>query len=533
MIGYLVQDHALVRAFRDRPKTQRRTREYLEYNRAFKMAPILSDYVKEGEVLAIKGSLERPISGLVMDSRRVVPGNLFFALPGLRSDGLSFMDEAISRGASAIIGQQMPGHPPAKVTFIQVADARAMLARVSQRYYKFPDRELSVVGVTGTNGKTTVTHLIRHLLNGNERVGLLGTISYDLGARTVPSYRTTPESLDIYGMLAQMRDAGCRNAVMEVSSHGIAQQRVLGLEFKVAVFTNLTRDHLDFHKTLESYFEVKTRLFTGGSGPLPRVAVVNLDDPYGERLAAKIAAEVPGSRLVTFGENPKADIRAEQVELKFRGTSFRLAWPGARSAAVDSPLVGRYNVSNFLAAAATAWALGRDPESFVPRIRDFKGVPGRMERIEEGQPFNVLVDYAHTDDALRNALGMLRAITPGRLLVVFGCGGNRDKTKRPRMVAAVQEFADFAYATADNPRNEQVGAIFEDMKGGVADTSRIAWVDDRRRAISLALDSAKAGDSLLIAGKGHEGYQEFADTVIPFDDRQVVRELIGIKALRT
>ena len=530
MIGYLVQDHALVRAFRDRPKAQRRTREFLEYNRAFKMAPILSDYIKDGEALAIKGSLERPISGLVMDSRRVVPGNLFFALPGLRCDGLSFVDEAVSRGASAIIGQTMPGHPPSKVTFIQVAEARATLARVSQRYYKFPDRDLSVIGVTGTNGKTTVTHLVRHLMNENERVGLLGTISYDLGARTVPSYRTTPESLDIFGMLAQMRDAGCRNAVMEVSSHGIAQKRVMGLEFGVAVFTNLTRDHLDFHKTFEAYFDVKSLLFTGGTGPVPRVAVVNLDDPYGLKLADKIRREVPTTRLVTFGEHAEADVRAVDVKLGFRDTTFRLSWPGG-SVAVDSPLVGRYNVSNFLAAAA--WALGRDPHAFAPRLKGFKGVPGRMERIEEGQPFNVLVDYAHTDDALRNALGMLRAITPGRLLVVFGCGGNRDKTKRPRMVAAVQEFADYAFATADNPRTEQVGKIFEDMKGGVADPSKITWIDDRRRAISLALDSAKAGDSLLIAGKGHEGYQEFADTVIPFDDRQVVRELIAIKALRT
>ncbi len=531
MIGYLVQNHALVRAFRDKP-LRRRSAEYLEYNRAFKMAPILSDYINEGEIVAIKGSLERPISGLVMDSRRVVPGNLFFALPGLRSDGLSFVDEAVSRGASAIIAQKIPVHPPAKVTFVQVADARAMLARVSQRFYKFPDRSLSVVGVTGTNGKTTVTHLVRHFLNGNERVGLLGTISYDLGARTVPSFRTTPESLDIFGMLAQMREAGCRNAVMEVSSHGIAQQRVLGLEFAVAVFTNLTRDHLDFHRTLESYFEVKSRLFTGGVGPVPRVAVVNLDDPYGEILASRIAAEVPDARLVTFGENPRADVRAENVVLNFRDTRLRLAWP-AGAAEIESPLLGRYNVSNFLAAAATAWALGRDPGVFAPRMREFKGVPGRMERIEEGQPFNVLVDYAHTDDALRNALGMLRAITPGRLLVVFGCGGNRDRTKRPRMVAAVQEFADFAYATADNPRTEKVEGIFDDMRAGVSDPSRIAWIDDRRRAISIALDGAKPGDSLLIAGKGHEGYQEFADTVIPFDDRQVVRELIAIKALRT
>jgi UDP-N-acetylmuramoyl-L-alanyl-D-glutamate--2,6-diaminopimelate ligase len=496
------------------------------------MAPILSDYISEAETLAVKGSLVRPISGLVMDSRRVVPGNLFFALPGLRSDGVSFVDEAVSRGASAIVAQKIPVHPPAKVTFIQVADARAMLALVSQRYYKFPDRDLSVIGVTGTNGKTTVTHLIRHLLNGDERVGLLGTISYDLGARTVPSYRTTPESLDIYGMLAQMREAGCHRAVMEVSSHGIAQQRVLGLEFGAAVFTNLTRDHLDFHKTFESYFEVKTRLFTGSTGAVPRLAIVNLDDAYGEKLAAKIAAEVPSARLVTFGENPRAEFRAENVVLNFRDTTLRLAWPGGAVEA-ESPLIGRYNVSNLLAAAATAWALGRDPASFIPRMKGFKGVPGRMERIEEGQPFNVLVDYAHTDDALQNALGMLRAITPGRLLVVFGCGGNRDRTKRPRMVGAVQEFADFAFATADNPRNETVERIFADMKEGVTDPSKIAWVDDRRRAISLALDAARAGDSLLIAGKGHEGYQEFADTVVPFDDRQVVRELIGVKALRT
>jgi UDP-N-acetylmuramoyl-L-alanyl-D-glutamate--2,6-diaminopimelate ligase len=531
VIGYLVQDHTLVHAFRSRP-LRRRAGEYVRYNRAFKMAPILSDYIKEDEIVALKGSLERPISGLVMDSRRVVPGNLFFALPGLRSDGAAFIDEAVSRGASAIVAERMPSHPPAKVTFIQVSNARAMLARVSQRFYKFPDRSMGVVGVTGTNGKTTVTHLIKHLLSGGERVGLLGTINYDLGARTVPSFRTTPESLDIFGMLAQMRDASCKHAVMEVSSHGIAQHRVLGLEFGAAVFTNLTRDHLDFHKTLEAYFEVKAKLFDGSVGPVPKLAVVNLDDPYGEQLAERIRAAGGPSRLITFGENPKAMVRAEDLSLGFRETSFRLAWPGG-SVQMQSPLIGRYNASNVLAAMATVWGLGGNPAVLATRLADFRGVPGRMERIEEGQPFNVLVDYAHTDDALRNALGMLRAITPGRLLVVFGCGGNRDKTKRPRMVQAVQEFADQAFATADNPRNEQVESIFEDMRKGVSDPAKIAWIPDRRRAISLALDAAKAGDSLLIAGKGHEGYQEFADTVIPFDDRQVVRELISVKSLRS
>lgn len=494
------------------------------------MVQKLSDYFAEGEIVASLGDLSRPVTGIALDSRRVVPGNVFFALPGLRSDGASFIDEAVSRGAAAIVAPRLPSLAPTRVTFIQVADARVALARVAQRYYRFPDRDLTVTGVTGTNGKTTVTHLIKHFLNGNERVGLIGTIQYDLGARTVPSYRTTPESLDLFGMMAQMRDAGCRHAVMEVSSHGIDQSRVLGLSFGAAVFTNLTRDHLDYHRTIEAYFEVKARLFTGATESLPKVAVVNLDDPFGEKLAARLTA-AGKPRLVTFGEHPKATVRAYGLSLQFKGTSGRLAWPGG-DLPFESPLLGRYNVSNLLAAVATAWALGRDPAVFLPRLRGFPGVPGRMERIEAGQPFNVLVDYAHTDDALRNALSMLRAITPGRLLVVFGCGGNRDRTKRPLMVKAVQEFADFAFATADNPRSEPLAQIFEDMRAGSTVPERIAWVDDRRRAISLALDAAKAGDCLLVAGKGHESYQEFADTVAPFDDRQVVRELIGIKALR-
>ena len=527
MIGYLTQDYPLIHAFRPRP-AHRTRQETLSRNRVFKMAPKLSDYFADGEIVALKGSLDRPISGLVMDSRRVVPGNLFFALPGLRADGGSYIDEAVSRGAVAVVTQKLPAHAPAKVTFIEVADARAALARVAQRYYKYPDRDLTVIGVTGTNGKTTVTHLIKHFLNGDQRVGLIGTINYDLGARTVPSFRTTPESLDIYGMMAQMRDAGCKQAVMEVSSHGLDQQRVLGLQFGAAVFTNLTRDHLDSPKTLDAYFAVKTRLFNGHTGAAPKVAVVNLDDPYGGQLLTHIPA---GVKTVTYGESPSAVVRAENVALNFKNTTVRLVWPGG-TMDLDSPLIGRYNVSNLLAAIATAWGLGRDPVVFLARLRAFAGVAGRMERIEEGQPFNVLVDYAHTDDALRNALGMLRAITPGRLLVVFGCGGNRDRTKRPLMVKAVQQFADFAFATADNPRSEALMQIFSDMKAGVTAPDKISWTEDRRRAISLALDVAKAGDCLLIAGKGHESYQEFADTVIPFDDRQVVRELIGIKTLK-
>ena len=536
MIGYLTPNYPLVAAFRTLPKTRSRPADRVS-RQIFKMAPKLSDYLPEDEIRASKGDLDRPISGLAMDSRRVLPGNLFFALPGRRTDGVSFIDEAIQRGAVGIVAEKIPSATAARVTYIQVTDARRALAQVSQRYFGFPDKSLELVGVTGTNGKTTVTNLIKHLLStGTQRVGLVGTVNYDLGARVVPSYRTTPESLELFGMLAQMRDAGCRQAAMEVSSHGIDQHRVLGMQFGVAVFTNLTRDHLDYHKTLDAYFEVKSRLFNGGIGGAPRAAVVNLDDPYGRRLAAEVPKHV---RVVTFGESPEATVRAENVKLGFKGTSLTLVWPapgGAEGAEcrldIESPFIGRYNVSNLLAAFAACYALGRDPAIIAMRLKSFPGVSGRMERIEEGQPYNVLVDYAHTDDALRNALGMLRAITPGRLFVVFGCGGNRDRTKRPLMTAAVQEFADFAWATADNPRGEQLAQIFTDMKAGVKAPDKITFVEDRRHAISLALDAAKAGDCLLIAGKGHETYQEFADTIVPFDDRQVVRELIGIKSIK-
>ncbi len=500
------------------------------------MAPQLTDLLSEDALLAVKGPLDRPVTALALDSRRVVPGNLFFALPGRRSDGAMFIDEAISRGAVAVVAERMPVHPPARVTFVQVADARATLARVSRRFFRFPDQDLEVVGVTGTNGKTTVTHLLKLFLETDAaRVGLLGTVSYDLGARVVPSFKTTPEATDIYGMLAQMRDAGCRQAVMEVSSHGIDQQRVLGLRFAAAVFTNLTQDHLDYHGTLEKYFEVKTRLFTGAAGIAPKLAAVNLDDAHGERLAALLPAHLA---RVTFGESPRAQVRAENISLGFKGATFRLVWPALSGAEgpggaceVVSPLLGRYNVSNVLAAAAAAWGLGRDPAAFLPRLTAFPGVPGRMERIELGQPFNALVDYAHTDDALRHALAMLRAITPapGRVLAVFGCGGNRDRAKRPLMARAVQDHADLAFATADNPRGEPLAQIFADMRAGVTAPEKFTWTDDRRHALSLALDACRPGDSLLVAGKGHETYQEFADTVVPFDDRQTLRELIRLK----
>jgi len=493
------------------------------------MSQNLNDLFSGIDCLGTSGALDQSITSIVIDSRRATPGCLFFALPGMRSDGSFFIDEALDRGAVAIVFSQSRQFTPSGVTAIQVVRPRVVLAEVARRFYRAPDEALNVVGVTGTNGKTTVTYLVKHLLEGRgNRVGLLGTISYDLGARTVPAFRTTPESVDVYGMLAQMRAAGCREVAMEVSSHGINQDRVRGLKLKTAAFLNLTQDHLDYHGSMEDYFQVKARLFTGETGSLPEVAVVNLDDPFGRRLVPMIP---DGVRIVTFGLAADADIRGDDLDLGFDSTAFTLRWPDGQ-VRVQSPLLGTYNLSNVLAATAICYATGPEITSVLPRLATFAGVPGRMERVEKDSEFNVLVDYAHTDDALRNALQMLRRITPGRLFVVFGCGGNRDRTKRPAMTKAVQEMADFAFATADNPRKEPLASIFDDMRAGVVRPERIKFVEDRRHAISLALDQVKSGDCVLIAGKGHESFQEFGDTIVPFDDRQVARELIKIKRIK-
>lgn len=521
MLGYLSSNHALIAAFA--PRQVRRTRhETLSLNRVFKQAPKLADYFEDVEIPELKGSLDRPISGVAFDSRRVLPGNVFFAIPDLSRGAGNSIDEAASRGAVAIVTETMPAFPPSKVTFIQVADARAALARFAQRYFKFPDRDLSVVGVTGTAGKTTVAHLIKYFLSGDQRVGLIGTINYDLGARVVPAYRSTPESLDIYGMMAQMRDAGCRQAVLEVTAGGIAQKRVHGVQLAAAVFTN----HADGNEagvgSPAADFGVKLRLFSGEAGPLPKVAVVNLDDSFG---AALLAALPPEVRRVTFGENTFAQVRAANVAFTSRNTTFTLVWPGGEMS-IDSPLIGRANLSNLLAAVATAWSLGRDPVVFLAKLRAFKGVPGRMERIDAGQSFNVFVDYARTSDAIRQSLGALRPLTAGRLVVVFGSGENLNRAARSQLVQTVQSSAEFSVATANNPGPEPLADSFAEMSAGVSDSERIEWIADRRRAIARAIEICEPGDTLLITGKGHESYQKLADTVVPFDDREVVRELI-------
>ena len=397
---------------------------------------------------------------------------------------------------------------------------------IAREFYERPDEKLRIAGITGTNGKTTVSMLVQHLMGGQDTVGLVGTIRYDIGKRTLPSFRTTPESVDIYALLGQMVDGGCEEVAMEISSHGIDQKRVYGLDVDVAVFLNLTQDHIDYHKSMEAYYQAKRSLFTGAVGRLPKAAVINVDCPYGRRLQNELPGGLP---VVTFGHSEDALIRAENVELYADQTVFDLTWPEGQ-ARVESPLLGRYNVSNLLAALATGRAKGYPVDELLHRLPSFGGVPGRMEPVREGQRCNVLVDYAHTDDALKNATEMLREITPGKLIVVFGCGGDRDRTKRGPMLQAVLGQADEVLVTSDNPRSESIEQIFADIREGAPQGAAVKYVDDRRHAISRALDAAGEGDCVLIAGKGHETFQEFDGTVIPFDDRQVARELIQLKS---
>lgn len=463
------------------------------------------------------------VTCLITDSRRVVPGALFFAISGLRTNGNFFIEEAVDRGAVAVVTEKDPGSR-FPIDYIIVDDVRKALALVSRQFYESPDADLNIAGVTGTNGKTTVSMLTQHLTGGSDQVGLIGTVRYDLGKRTLPSYRTTPESVDIYSLLGQMVKNGCKEAVMEVSSHGISQKRTYGLDVDVAAFLNLTQDHIDYHKTMDAYYNVKKELFTGAMGRQPKTAVINIDCPYGRRLVEELGDALP---ITTFGIAEDADIRASDMKLFSDRTEFQLAWNGGE-AKVSSPLLGRFNVSNLLAAFSIALVQGKDAGNVLSRLASFPGVPGRMERIDEGQPYNLLVDYAHTDDALSHACAMLREITKGKLIVVFGCGGDRDRSKRALMLNAVLKGADVAYATADNPRSESLDQIFNDMRA-VEGSGSVHFIDDRKDAISRALDAASADDCVLIAGKGHETYQEFDGTVIPFDDRSVARELIRIK----
>jgi murE/murF fusion protein len=490
----------------------------------------LSELVQTVKPLAVEGSLDREITGITYDSRRVMPGNLFVAVRGIHTDGQRFVDMAIDRGAAAVVSEHDGGFN-SRATQIKVADARWTMAQAAAQFYHEPSEQLKVVGVTGTNGKTTTAFMVQAVLAAaGMPAGLLGTVQYEIGRRIIPAARTTPEAVEIQDMMSQMVRARCQGVAMEVSSHALDQHRVAGVDFDVAVFTNLSQDHLDYHGDMETYFAAKQRLFAMlGKMRKAGRAVVNADNEYGRRLITGLAdfgTSLGGEEAVlAYGCSSDATIRAEDVRVSADGTYFVVHTPrGSRP--ISLPLAGRYNVSNALAAIGTGIALGLDLPVIEHALANFKHVHGRLELVDVQQLFRVFVDYAHTEDALRNVLTTVSEFTRGRLIVVFGCGGDRDKGKREPMGRAAMELADFAFLTSDNPRTEDPAEILRQIEQAYRKTGANHYqiIADRREAIERALDIAQPGDTVLIAGKGHEAFQEFANTSVPFCDRQIVTE---------
>lgn len=466
------------------------------------------------------GAHDLEIAGIAYDTRQVKPGTLFFCVPGFTRDGHDFASEAIEKGAVALVVERPIS---SGVPEIAVESVRAAMAPAAAAFYGDPTKRLETVGVTGTNGKTTTAFLVRALLEaGDRQTGLLGTVLSVIGGEEHEVVRTTPEAIDLQRTFKKMLDAGDRACAMEVSSHALALCRADAIHFAAAVFTNISRDHLDFHGTMEQYFAAKRRLFIEGR---PRFAVVNVDDPFGRRLAGELGD------ATTFALDSDADYRAVQVVAGLEGSRFVIRGPGDASE-VHCPLRGRFNVYNVLGAFVAARELGVPEDVCVSAIRRAGQVPGRFEPVEEGQPFAVLVDYAHTPDSLENVLRAARLLTDGRLHVVFGCGGDRDRGKRPLMGEIATRLADRAIVTSDNPRSEDPDAIIQEILAGAGND--VLHNADRRAAIAEALAGAEPGDVLVIAGKGHEQGQEFAEGLkLPFDDRAVASELLrGVPATR-
>lgn len=478
---------------------------------------------KSLQPVSVTGVLERDVTAICYDSRRAVEGCAFIALAGEKVDGSQFADSAVSKGAVAVISE----HPglATRATHIQVRNARHALADISAAFFRNPSHHLKIAGVTGTNGKTTTAFLIKHICDtAMLRCGLIGTVRYVVGDRELPASRTTPESADLHELLWMMRSAGCKSCAMEVSSHALVQERVRKVEFDVAVFTNLTQDHLDFHGNMDAYFDAKAGLFEGLPAQTKKKgkAVINLDDRFGARLVDRVGKAV---EFYTYGQGVHAQFRASNVRMDFSGTTYGLDALG-KSYLVKMPLIGAFNVYNSLAAIAAAHTMGVPVRTAVQALAQVPPVPGRMQAVQGKRPFKVFVDYAHTDDALINALKTLRELEPGRLIAVFGCGGNRDRSKRPKMAAAVDALADYAIVTSDNPRKEDPMAIIQDIKPGFRRLTPEIIVD-RKEAIFKAIAMAQPRDIILLAGKGHETYQEFADSTVPFDDAAIAASALG------
>jgi len=479
---------------------------------------------------ANSGLLGGDVTGIAYDSRKVEPGFVFFAFSGAKTDGAQFANSALQKGALAIVSDRpTPGgfHGP----WLQVEHGRESLALAAKNFYNRPDDRIVLTAVTGTNGKTTSSSLINAMLQAAGKItALVGTIEYQLGGRILPAVNTTPESLDLFRMFAELEQMGGTHATLEASSHALDLGRIFAMNFHTAAYTNFTRDHLDYHQTMEAYFAAKQLLFKPRSAPPPRFAVVNADDEQ-----VRLLEFAPETEVLWYGIHqapPVAEgknqtwVRAEDIQSSFDGLRFNIV-SGTRRFAVESPLVGHINVSNILLASAAAITLGVSEAHIQKGLQQLERVPGRFERVEEGQPCMVVVDYAHTDDALRNVISVARNMKAKRIITLFGCGGDRDRSKRPLMGMAAAELSDFVVLTSDNPRSEDPLAIMNDAMVGVRrfDTPHLAE-PDRERAIRKAIQDASPGDVVILAGKGHETYQILRDGPVPFDDREVARRVL-------
>jgi UDP-N-acetylmuramoyl-L-alanyl-D-glutamate--2,6-diaminopimelate ligase len=488
----------------------------------------LADVIDSVYVKHVAGTLEVDVTGVYYDSRQVKPGGVFCALKGGGRDGHDYLDAAIENGAVAIISE-LPNPAAFSATWLQVGDARSAMALAAANFEGQPSLELPVIGVTGTNGKTTTAFLIHHLLTSIvHRAGLIGTIHYSTGDEVVEAPHTTPESPDLQHLIREMCDGDCRALVMEVSSHGLAQRRVTGVSFDVGIFTNLTQDHLDYHRTMDAYFEAKRSLFEQIDND-PRkngVAIINADDVYGDRLNKTRFERI---KKYTYGRSANVDFQASEIRSDFNGTQFKLTFK-ERQFLVRIPLIGSFNVYNAVAAIAAGYAIGLNLREVIAKMADAPQVPGRLEAVSARQiNYRVFVDYAHTPDALVNVLTTLRALQPARIITVFGCGGDRDVTKRAPMAAAAEAGSDLCILTSDNPRTEEPRQILADaVKGFLGSAYEV--VEDRRVAIKRAISLAGERDIILIAGKGHEAYQEINGFRHDFDDRLIAAGFITEKS---
>ncbi|MCK8817330.1 UDP-N-acetylmuramoyl-L-alanyl-D-glutamate--2,6-diaminopimelate ligase [Natroniella sulfidigena] len=485
----------------------------------------LQELIEVLTVEDVEGDLQSDILGISYDSRTVKADYLFVAISGFKQDGHSFIKDAIANGATAVVVEKEVNLDLSQqdITLIKVNDTRKALAYLGAKFYDYPSRDLTVIGVTGTNGKTTTTYLIEGVLNNiGFKTGLIGTIKNKIGPKEKEAERTTPEALDLQRILAKMVKEGVTHVVMEVSSHALELDRVLEIDFDCQIFTNLSQDHLDFHRNFDQYLAAKLKLFKFNENP----AIINFDDPRGQQVVKKARGKVVGYGI----DDPKAEIRANRIQIDQKGVSYLLQ-TDEEEFEINLKLTGRFNVYNSLAAIGAIYSLGVELEEIKKGIEETEGVPGRFQIIDEGQPFGVIVDYAHAPAGMENVLKTADEITEGRKIIVFGCGGDRDRKKRPIMGKIGANLADFAIVTSDNPRSEDPLKIIEDIEVGIKEDGNVEGedyiiIEDRAAAIKKGIELAQEGDLVIIVGKGHETYQEVKGKILEFDDRKVAREIL-------